>query len=331
MKRFARYATGGFSVLTAWALAEPHFLRVRRFHVATKNLPPEADGMRIVQLSDFHLSAISSPKIVRRAVELANAQKPDVLVLTGDLVSRENSYAPFLVASLWAKTPREYAVQIAPILGRLRASLGVFSVHGNHDNSPNADSSNDNNPNGFAFLDRLLERNGVRVLTNSSTRLRGLPLVGLDDLRSGRIRWRQAFDGVSGDEAQIVLSHNPRVLPFLKHRNALILSGHTHGGQARVPVKFRHRPFDMKSSLYHDGWYHDEMARMWVSVGIGSVNLPLRFFCPPEITVLTLKKEDDSHHNCQHEHDHPHTATTERFDLELAPHAGKPAVLRRRR
>ena len=266
-------------------------MKVRRFNVEMANLPPDADGMRIVQLSDFHVSAISSAEIARRAIETANAQNPDVIVLTGDLVSRENSYAPFLFASLWAKTPQEYAQEIAPLLGELRAPGGVFSVHGNHDAVGGS----------FAWLDALLERNGARVLVNSSTRFRGLPFVGLDDLRVGRINIRQACANVAPDEAQIVLSHNPRVLPLLRDRNALVLSGHTHGGQVHLPLKWRHRPFDMRDSIYHDGWYQDEMARLYVSVGVGSVNLPVRFFCPPEITVFTLKNQTHSHQGCNHE------------------------------
>ena len=147
MTRFARIASGVFSALTAYALSEPHFLKVRRFNVEMANLPPDAEGLRVVQMSDFHLSAITSAQIVRRAIDLANAQKPDVVVLTGDLVSRENSYSPFLFASLWAKTPLEYARKIAVELGRLRAPLGVLSVHGNHDESAG----------GFKVFDSLLE------------------------------------------------------------------------------------------------------------------------------------------------------------------------------
>ena len=282
MTSFARTATGVFSALAAWSLIEPHLLRVRRFNVEMANLPPEADGLRVVQLSDFHCSAITSRHIARRAVQTANAQKPDVIVLTGDYVSRPDSYAGFLCAKRWAKPTTEYAQQVAHELGKLRAPEGVWGVHGNHDESAG----------GFKVFDALLQACGVRILVNSSTRLRGLPLIGLDDLRVGRIDVRRACEGIQEDEAQIVLSHNPRVLPLLNRRNALVLSGHTHSGQVHLPFsRYRRRPFDMRGSRFHEGWYEDGAARMYVNAGVGSVHLPLRFCCPPEITVFTLRNE----------------------------------------
>ncbi|HVF85071.1 MAG TPA: hypothetical protein VM821_03755, partial [Abditibacteriaceae bacterium] len=144
--------------------------------------------------------------------------------------------------------------------------------------------------------DALLQECDVRVLTNSSTRLRSLPLVGLDDLRVGRIDLRQACQGIEQAEAQIILSHNPRVLPLLNRRNALVLSGHTHSGQVHLPFsRYRRRPFDMSGSPFTEGWYQDGAARMYVNCGVGSVHLPLRFCCPPEITVFTLKRTTDGH------------------------------------
>lgn len=282
MTSFARTATGVFSTLTAWSLIEPHLLRVRRFDVEMANLPPAAEGLRVVQLSDFHCSAITSRHIVRRAVQAANAQKPDVIVLTGDYISRPDSYAGFLIAGRWAKPATEYAQEIAQELGNLRAPEGVWAVHGNHDQSAG----------GFQVLDALLQRCGVRVLTNSSTRLRGLPLIGLDDLRVGRTDIGQACHDIEQVQAQIILSHNPRLLPLLNTRNALVLSGHTHSGQVHLPFsRYRRRPFDMSGSLFNEGWYQDGAARMYVSAGVGSVHLPLRFCCPPEITVFTLRNE----------------------------------------
>ncbi len=281
MTRFARWTNGALCGLFAYALLEPQRLTVRRFNVEMAHLPDDADGLRIVQLSDFHRSALTSSQIVRRSVDLANAQKPDVIVLTGDFLSRPDSYSTFLFASRWAKSPQFYAQDIARELGRLRAPEGVWAVHGNHDACAG----------GFAALDDLLERCGVRVLTNSSTRIREMPFIGLDDLRIGRVKVRRACAGIEGDVAQVVLSHNPRVLPLFKERNALVLAGHTHSGQVHLPFsRFRRRPFDMRGSEWSEGWYQDEKARMYVNAGVGSVHFPVRFLCPPEITVFTLKK-----------------------------------------
>lgn len=289
MNRFARHLVVASGFVSLYALLEPHFLRVRRFDVAIENLPDDSDALRVAHLSDLHCSAITSPAIIRRAVQKTNAQKPDVIVLTGDFMSRPDSLSPFLLTRLWAKSPRFYAQQIAAELKNLRASLGIVAVRGNHDAAA-----------GEGFFREMLEACGVQLLVNSSTRISGLPFVGLDDLRIGRVNWKTAFAGIENDEAQIVLSHNPRVLPLLQKRNVLILGGHTHGGQVHLPLVKRHRPFDMRGSAFSEGWYQDERARMFVNAGIGSVHVPIRFMCPPEIAILTLKKRTHFHH--EHEH-----------------------------
>ena len=296
MTRFARWTTGALCGLFAYALLEPHRLVVRRFNVEMAHLPDATDGLRIVQLSDFHRSALTSGHVVRRAVDLANAQKPDVIVLTGDFLSRLDSYSSFLFASHWAQSPQFYAAEIAHILKDLRAPEGVWAVHGNHDAAAGS----------FAVLDELLERCGVRVLNNSSTRIREMPLIGLDDLRVGHIDLPQACAEIEDFEAQIILSHNPRVLPLFKERNALVLAGHTHSGQVHLPFsRFRRRPFDMRDSPWNEGWYQDEKARMYVNAGVGSVHLPVRFLCPPEITVFTLKQQNHQE-SCEHQHHEHH-------------------------
>ena len=266
----------------AYAFVEPHRVRVRRFDVALPNLPREAEGLRIAQLSDLHCSVVTSRKIIRRAVELCNAEKPDVVMLTGDYISRPDSYLFESVLRRLAKTPLQYAQQCAAELSHLRARDGVFAVRGNHDFAAG----------GFVVMDKLLRSVGIEVLVNSSNRCRGLHVVGLDDLRQGNADLRAATQNVSCDEPQLILSHNPRMFHLLENRNALILSGHTHGGQVHIPLsKFRRRPCDMRGSEFHDGWYRNNRAQMYVSVGVGSVHFPLRFRCPPEVCVFTLKNK----------------------------------------
>jgi predicted MPP superfamily phosphohydrolase len=127
-------------------------------------------------------------------------------------------------------------------------------------------------------------------LTNRSTRVRDLALCGLDDLRAGRPDFDRTFAGVAPQEAQVILSHNPRALALLEDRNALVLAGHTHAGQVHLPVTdFRRRPSDMRFSPYFQGWYRAGRAQMYVHSGLGSVHFPVRFRCPPEIVLFTLK------------------------------------------
>lgn len=279
MKRFLLTAA---AIPVACAFVEPYRIQVRRFDVGMPNLPPECEGLRIAQLSDLHCSVVTSRKIIRRAVQLCNAETPDLVALTGDYISRPDSYLFEPLLKRLAKTPLQYAQQCVEELSQLRARDGVFAVRGNHDFAAG----------GFEVMDDLLRNVGIEVLVNSSTRCRGLAIVGVDDLRQGNADLRAATQHVSDDEAQIILSHNPRMLHSLGERNALVLSGHTHGGQVHLPLsKFRRRPCDMRGSEFHDGWYRKNNAQMYVSVGVGSVHFPLRFRCPPEVYIFTLKNK----------------------------------------
>lgn len=264
----------------AYTFVEPHLLQVRNYDVVLPGLPDGAVGLRIVQLSDLHCSAISSAGLLRRIIAVTNELGADVVALTGDYVSRRNSYLPISGARIWARPILDYAHRMADELRNLRAKHGVFAVLGNHD------VANDNG----AAISGLLQGAGITVLDNANMRVLGLPICGVDDLRAGRPKLEQAFAGVPAPEAQVILSHNPRIAGLLQNRNALVLAGHTHAGQVHLPVtNFRRRPSDMKGSGYFQGWYRAGIAQMYVHSGLGSVHFPVRFRCPPEIVVFTLK------------------------------------------
>ncbi|HVF09885.1 MAG TPA: metallophosphoesterase [Abditibacteriaceae bacterium] len=284
MSPFARTAALTLIAPVAYSLIEPHRLVVRRFTVVMQDLPRDLAGLRVVQLSDLHYSAITSPRIVRHAVMMCNAQRPDVVVLTGDYVSRRSSYSQLSLARLWARPVMEYAQEVAQEVAQLKAAEGIFAVPGNHDHSQRR----------FDAIERLLNGAGVITLVNRSVLLRGvLPLIGLDDLRGGRPLIRQACDGIAPDQPQVILSHNPRLLQSVAERRCLLLAGHTHGGQVRLPLTaLRRRPSDMRGTAWYQGWYGLGRAQMYVSAGVGSVHFPMRFRCPPEIAVFTLVSGD---------------------------------------
>jgi len=278
---FKKLAALTFSAGLIYSLIEPHRLTLRQFDVKLESLPPECEGLKILQLSDLHCSAITSTRLIARAVSVCNLLKPDVVVLTGDFVSRRNSYSRFSGARVWARPIMEYADAVAGVLRELRAPDGVFAVPGNHDHSQgNCD----------AIMD-VLQANGVRPLVNRSTLVRGvLPIVGLDDLRAGRPLLGPAFENIAPEMAQIVLSHNPRLLASISQRNALMLSGHTHAGQVLLPfMPQRVTPSDVASTPHLKGWYRQGRAQLYVNTGLGSVHFPMRFRCPPEISVFTLR------------------------------------------
>ena len=266
----------------AYSLLEPHRIIVRHFDVALPGLPHEVEGLRIAQLSDIHCSAITGARVLRGAVELCNAEQPDMVVLTGDFVSRRNSYNHITFARIWARDITVYAERMAAEVAQLRAPDGVFAVPGNHDHTQG----------NCGYIAEVLERCGIRMLINESARVRDvLPIIGLDDLRAGRPDLPRAAANLSPDEAQMILCHNPRFLPRLAERNSFVIAGHTHGGQVHLPgTRFRRRPHDMHFSVWQEGWYRYYRAQMYVSVGVGSVSFPMRFACPPEIPIFTLKR-----------------------------------------
>jgi predicted MPP superfamily phosphohydrolase len=273
-------ALAGLGLPLAYSLIEPHRLQVLHFDVHLPGLPREAENWRLVQISDLHFSAIGGEKILRQAVEWSNELNPDAILLTGDYVSRRNSYASFTGARLWARPIMDYAAEMAKVLSGLQSRLGVFAVAGNHDHAKGRCDA----------IEDLLATASVISLRNKSTLLDGiLPLTGLDDLRGGRPLVRKALKGIDPSAPQIIMSHNPRLMLELRHRNALILSGHTHGGQVHLPfTNFRVRPRDVAQTPFLRGWYHQSPAQLYVSSGLGSVHFPMRFRCPPEMVVFTL-------------------------------------------
>ncbi len=283
--KLARALGWGLGGMVAWSLLEPHRVSLRHFEVFLPGLPRQAEGLKILQLSDLHVSAMTGTRFLRQVIEHCNALQPDLVALTGDYVSRRNSYASFTGARLWARPELEYARRMAAEVARLEARLGVLAIPGNHDHALGR----------FEAIGSLLEAAGVVTLENKNVRIAGLPFVGLDDVRAGRPRLGAAFEGVERAEAQVVLAHNPRLLGLLRGRNALVLAGHTHAGQIHLPLtRFRRRPGDMSGSPWFQGWCRQEGAQMYVSSGLGSVHFPARLRCPPEITLFVLRKAQGS-------------------------------------
>ena len=268
----------------AYSLYEPWRVAVGKFDVELANLPPLCDGLRVAQISDIHAGLWMPRALIRRIVRLCAAQNPDVVVFTGDMVTRRNSYPPG-VRKL-ARTVTDYADDLARELEVLAPRFGVYAVPGNHDLCQGD----------FGPIADTLARAGVVSLLNRNVRLPvglpcGLPLVGVDDLRAGWPNARAATNGIASDEAQVILSHNPRLSHLFRERNALILSGHTHGGQIRLPAKLRVAPVDAGQSFYQRGWYQVGRAKLYVSSGAGTIGVPMRLGVRPEIAVFSIRRQ----------------------------------------
>ena len=263
-----RSLAAGLAQLARAALAEPYRLAVERHAIGLRRLPPQLDGLKIVHLSDIHHSPFTSRAQIERAVEAANALQPDIVALTGDYISHE----------------REYIEPCAEMLGRLRARRGVFACLGNHDNWVDA-----------PLITDLFRAEGISVLVNEGFRFedRGASfwLAGVDDTMVGLEDLPLALAGSRSDELKLLLAHNPLVLRRAAREGVdLVLAGHTHGGQVTWRSETSRSGRPRRRLLRGLGRQGD--TQIYVSRGLGTVVLPVRYGCPPEVTLLELKSGD---------------------------------------
>jgi hypothetical protein len=226
------------------------------------------DGLKIVQLTDLHHSLFTPLGEIQRAVHMANHLRPDVVALTGDYVTLSPAY-------IWP---------VARALGKLRARLGVFAILGNHDFQVDPEE-----------VTRALRAQRIRVLRNSHCVLRSrsgnLWIVGVDDLWWEAEDFRAAMRSVPARDPKVLLCHNPLgIRSAAAHGIDLMLSGHTHGGQVRLPMLGSIYGRSRLGERFVEGWNRLDGTQIYVSRGIGKVLVPLRFGCPPEISCLRLRR-----------------------------------------
>jgi predicted MPP superfamily phosphohydrolase len=270
-----RLTASALSVPLAGAVygrAEAGWLTITHHRVAVPNLPPPFVGKTIALLTDPHHGPFNSLTFLQSVVERTNALQPDLIVLCGDFIQgRERDYiAPGLKA-----------------FGSLRAPLGVFAVPGNHDHMYG----------NVHAVRRAMHDNGLRDATNwgywiqvDGCRLR---VAGIDDLWHGEQHLDAALGDASERDACILLSHNPDYAETLRDpRVGLVLSGHMHGGQIVLPGVGYHCLPSRYGTKYLEGLVRAPRTQVFISRGLGTVGLPLRFRCPPEINLLTLIARD---------------------------------------
>jgi len=250
-------------------LIEPYSYLISETDVFIRDLPQAFEGFRITQLTDIHHSRILGINDVRRVVILAQQTKPDLFVLTGDYTT---SY-------------RRYIEPCAEALSTLSAPEGVWAVLGNHDHYTDPE-----------LTTRALQRQRIAVLNNAHTNLQrgsdSLQLSGIDDWSWNATDWARAFAGLKPSTPTILLSHQPSVLDLEQTRSvSLILSGHTHGGQLKLPFIGAPARFATQDLKYARGLFRSGDTQLYVSAGTGVIGLPLRFGVRPEIAVLRLRRE----------------------------------------
>jgi predicted MPP superfamily phosphohydrolase len=241
-------------------------------------LPSVWDGLTIAQLSDFHYDGRSSLVPIRKAIEMVNRLRPDLIVLTGDFVT-----LPFLFKLLHnSRQAARFAEPCAVLLSQLRAPLGVFAVLGNHDVLTDPD-----------FIVASLQANGMEVLRNRSVPLerqgKRLWLAGLDDALNGDADLEITMREVPGQEPVVLLVHEPDyVRRVARYAVDLQLSGHSHGGQIVIPL-IGPPYLPPLGERYPKGLYRIGPLTLYTNAGLGTIRIPARWNCPAEVTLVRLR------------------------------------------
>lgn len=239
-------------------------LTLSECEIVLPGLAGSFEGLRLLLITDVHAGPFVGTRVLRETFERLLECRPDAVLLGGDLTGG---------------TARQFT-RHREAFAALRAPLGVFAVLGNHDYYEDRPGP----------LRGMLEACGIGLLTNRWVRLERagaeLALAGVDDLHKGRPDLDAALAGAPSPV--VLLSHNPDLLFEAARRGvALMLSGHTHGGQVCVPGL----PLMLRQSRYRldGGRYRARGTELVVSRGLGAVGLPVRIGCPPEAVLLTLK------------------------------------------
>ncbi len=283
----AAICAAGALLLAYSYFIEPQRLTVARYRVGVAGWDNRFDGLRIVAISDIHAGSNGSDADkLRRVVETVNNERPDIIVLLGDYVSRRTDDRSQLRMPL---------AEMSEALKGMKAVFGVFAVLGNHDGV-------DDGPE----ISASLAANGYRVLDGEVVEIEKdgakIRLLGLKDHLTIK-SWKQFSDDAkeilarSGEDDSniIALEHSPDVLPMLTEGDQMIsphfkilLAGHTHGGQIFLPVLGRPIVPSFYGQKYAYGHIKENGVDMFVTSGVGTNVLPFRFLVPPEIAIVEI-------------------------------------------
>ncbi len=264
-RRFLVACLGAGAVATpiGWygALHEPSDIEVVRRSILIRDLPAKLEGLTAVQISDLHLRGIEPVHL--RMVDSVRALRPDLVLVTGDLVDRTSAVA-----------------EAVELFHSLEAPLGIWAVPGNWDHTANA----------VSLLRTELEPANVRFLINESAQIEDrFWIVGVDDPAGRRAHVKGAVRDVPNGASRILLAHSPDIADKVRYTPFdLILVGHTHGGQINLPMlsgAWLHHGLARK---YLRGLYEVHGSALYVNRGIGTTGLPIRVASRPEVTLFTF-------------------------------------------
>jgi len=276
-RRRALNAAGGVLMATPLAvmgygsLVQRTDFRVRELDAPVPGLPEDLDRLRVLQLSDIHLSAFLSEAELSRVIDASMELRPNLIVVTGDLISGRGD-------------PLDACIRQ---LARLKADAGMFGCMGNHERYAGAED----------YTEQAARKVGIRFLRSESQQLRfgsaTLNLAGVDyqSLAGKKDYLRGAETMIVPGAVNVLLSHNPDVFPVAAQQGYnLLLAGHTHGGQVNIEILDQSINPARYATPFVYGLYRSRTATAYVTRGIGTIVIPTRIGAPPEISVLRLRK-----------------------------------------
>ncbi|WP_110111763.1 metallophosphoesterase [Bacillus sp. CGMCC 1.16541] len=254
---------------------EPNRLDIVRQTIHASNLPASFDGMKIVQFSDIHLGLSYHLPHLEKLIDTMNALHPDIVLFTGDLIDIPNEY--------------QHANEVAPILKRIQAPLGKYSIYGNHDHGGY----------GTELYRNIMQQADFKLLMNDVQKIQlvdqtYIHICGLDDVMLGKPEYSKTLNQLQRNVFSIAMVHEPDVaVKVANYEVDLQLSGHSHGGQIQIPFygPLITPPF---GTVYSEGFYEvgESNMQLYVNRGLGTTRLPFRFLATPEVTVFTLRKKE---------------------------------------
>lgn len=249
---------------------EPFWIDITNHTIYNEHIPNGFSGTKIVQFSDTHIGFQYQLKDLKKTVQKINELKPHIILFTGDLMDKPNQY--------------HSTKELISVLRLLEASMGKYCIFGNHDHGGY----------GSTIYQNIMEASDFTMLQNTNIHItnkeqQSIYIAGIDDAMLGRPSFKQTVSGIDQKAYTILLSHAP---DFADEANqlgiSLQLSGHSHGGQVRIPFygALITPPYAKK---YDKGMYQLSHMQLYVNRGLGTTRLPFRFLTRPEISVFTLQ------------------------------------------
>ncbi len=263
----------GLCVFVDARYIEPKLLKVKEQRITTHKLTLE-EPLKIVQFSDVHLGKDYSFTDFKRIITKMNALNPDLVIFTGDLIDDNKTFTE--------------VEKVIELLKMVESTYGNYAVYGNHDHGGN----------GTRRYAKIMKESGFRLLVNENETItlkngEKINVIGIDDIILSRPDFEAAFKGIETKGYKLFISHAPDVVDRLPGEGVvdLQLSGHSHGGQVRLPIVGA--PFTVPyGRKYIKGLYEvseREGMLLYVNSGIGTSQLPYRFLNPPEITLFLIE------------------------------------------